>query len=149
MNYINLYIIYIIIIIFLFYYFFQKSQYETYSSNDYDVNKMYNAIKIIPTDDGERKFEISNFVINVIKTPSMKPNYDVAVLTKPEVILDENGLHWSQNNIGSTVCDFKSDNNEMQCTLEGAWSAFSFQKTTYELNGEEKPYALVVILSLE
>jgi len=71
----------------------------------------------------------ANAVDIIVET---SPTFDVTPLSEPEVILDEEGLHWEENSWGSN-CIFKDDIDAMECTLEGAWPAFAFENKNFKL----------------
>jgi len=63
-------------------------------------------------------------------------NYEITYLDKQEIILDKNGLSWTEDNSNNTSCNFNSSNSEMTCTVDvDELSYFGFKKDTYKLNG--------------
>jgi len=114
-----------------------KTTYEQHSSQDFDSEKKFNIIKITPYDNDSDKIVIdfTDFKVGIITAASTVATFTVIEPEEPIVILDETGLHWADASWGSTNCNFHRINEEMQCTLEGAWPAFSFQDTQWALSG--------------
>jgi len=63
--------------------------------------------------------------------------YEVTKIDKPDVILDSNGLHWTENSWGNTICEFKSISSAMECTFEGQQNSYPYFgfKTENSYNG--------------
>jgi len=113
-----------------------KGTYENRESNDFESEKKFNIIKIKPYDsDNAIELEFTDFKVGIITAASTVATFEVKEPEGPVVILDETGLHWNDASWGSTNCNFVKINEEMQCTLEGAWPAFSFQDNSWALSG--------------
>jgi len=116
--------------------FFEKDNLrlnETYmefiNDNFEDKDYEYDTLKFIASGSNELlEYEIQDIKFYPIVVNGKIQLYETTHLDEPEVILDEDGLHWEESSWGSTKCNFES---VMICSFEGilnGWPGFGFTK---------------------
>jgi len=103
-----------------------NSNYEEHNKEDFENEKVYNALKIEPGD-GEASFEIIAFKFYPITLDDqIGEDYELTIIDEPDVILDELGLHWNECS-WKCICKFNYDDGFEECVFNEIYSAFSFQ----------------------
>jgi len=102
--------------------------YVEYNNEEFESDKLFDSLKISPIE-GEITFYITKLVFYPISDETSE-SYQTTHIDEPDVILDENGLHWQENSWSST-CNFQSLSSAMVCTFQGSWGAFSFSTQNY------------------
>lgn len=104
------------------------TSFKSITNEDFETEDEYNTLKFF-TVEGEATYEIINFNFYPITADENIPLFDVTKIEEPDVILDSDGLHWTDASWGSTNCEFQAISSAMECSFEGkqgSWPGFGF-----------------------